>query len=111
MSAECRTRCKMLQRKLELIQIKRNRREPIDMAEIDQQIEVERPALLVQAETDDAASQRLPQLTEEQQAELQELYHKIVEGFHPQVHQTLPTPRKRCMKKPWTLIATVILLR
>lgn len=90
---------KMLQRKLELIQIKRNRREPIDMAEIDQQIEVERQALLVQAETDDAASQRLPQLTEEQQAELQELYHKIVEGFHPQVHPSLTDTEKALYEK------------
>lgn len=101
----------MLQRKLELIQIKRNRRELIDMAEIDQQIEIERQALLVQAETDDAASQRLPQLTEEQQAELQELYHKIVEGFHPQVHPNLTDTEKALYEKPWTLIATAILLR
>ena len=90
---------KMLQRKLELIQIKRNRREPIDMAEIDQQIEAERQALLVQAETDDAASQRLPQLTEEQQAELQELYHKIVEGFHPRVHPNLTDTEKALYEK------------
>ncbi len=90
---------KMLQRKLELIQIKCNRREPIDMAEIDQQIEAERQALLVQAETDDAASQRLPQLTEEQQAELQELYHKIVEGFHPQVHPNLTDTEKALYEK------------
>ena len=90
---------KMLQRKLELIQIKRNRREPIDMAEIDQQIEAERQAMLVQAETDDAASQRLPQLTEEQQAELQELYHKIVEGFHPQVHPNLTDTEKALYEK------------
>lgn len=90
---------KMLQRKLELIQIKRNRREPIDMAEIDQQIEAERQALLVQAETDDAAGQRLPQLTEEQQAELQELYHKIVEGFHPQVHPNLTDTEKALYEK------------
>ncbi len=90
---------KMLQRKLELIQIKRNRREPIDMAEIDQQIEAERQALLVQAETDDAASQRLPQLTEEQQAELQALYHKIVEGFHPQVHPNLTDTEKALYEK------------
>lgn len=90
---------KMLQRKLELIQIKRNRREPIDMAEIDQQIEAERQALLVQAETDDTASQRLPQLTEEQQAELQELYHKIVEGFHPQVHPNLTDTEKALYEK------------
>lgn len=90
---------KMLQRKLELIQIKRNRREPIDMAEINQQIEAERQALLVQAETDDAAGQRLPQLTEEQQAELQELYHKIVEGFHPQVHPNLTDTEKALYEK------------
>lgn len=90
---------KMLQRKLELIQIKRNRREPIDMAEIDQQIEAERKELLAQAETDDAAGQRLPQLTEEQQAELQELYHKIVEGFHPQVHPNLTDTEKALYEK------------
>lgn len=90
---------KMLQRKLELIQIRRNRREPIDMAEIDQQIEAERKELLAQAETADAAGQRLPQLTEEQQAELQELYHKIVEGFHPQVHPNLTDTEKALYEK------------
>lgn len=90
---------KMLQRKLELIQIKCNRREPIDMAEIDQQIEAERKELLAQAETADAAGQRLPQLTEEQQAELQELYHKIVEGFHPQVHPNLTDTEKALYEK------------
>lgn len=90
---------KMLQRKLELIQIKRNRREPIDMAEIDQQIEAERKELLAQAETADAACQRLPQLSEEQQAELQELYHKIVEGFHPQVHPNLTDTEKALYEK------------
>ena len=90
---------KMLQRKLELIQIRRNRREPIDMAEIDQQIEAERKELLVQAEAADAAGQQLPQLTEEEQAELQELYHKIVEGFHPQVHPNLTDTEKALYEK------------
>ena len=90
---------KMLQRKLELIQIKRNRRELIDMAEIDQQIEAERKELLAQAETADAAGQRLPQLSEEQQAELQELYHKIVEGFHPHVHPNLTDTEKALYEK------------
>ncbi len=73
----------MLQRKLELIQIKRNRREPIDMAEIDQQIEAERPALLVQAETDDAASQRLPQLTEETAGRITGVVPQNCGGFSP----------------------------
>ena len=90
---------KMLQRKLELIQIKRNRREPIDMAEIDQQIEAERKELLDQAEVADAAGQQLPQLTEEQQDELQKLYHKIVENFHPQVHPNLTDTEKALYEK------------
>ena len=90
---------KMLQRKLELIQIKRNRREPIDMAEIDQQIEAERKELLEQAEVADAAGQQLPQLTEEQQDELQKLYHKIVENFHPQVHPNLTDIEKALYEK------------
>lgn len=90
---------KMLQRKLELIQIKRNRREPIDMAEIDQQIAAERKELLEQAEVADAAGQQLPQLTEEQQDELQKLYHKIVENFHPQVHPNLTDTEKALYEK------------
>lgn len=90
---------KMLQRKLELIQIKRNRREPIDMAEIDQQIEAERKELLEQAEVADAAGQQLLQLTEEQQDELQKLYHKIVENFHPQVHPNLTDTEKALYEK------------
>ena len=90
---------KMLQRKLELIQIKRNRREPIDMAEIDQQFEAERKELLEQAEVADAAGQQLPQLTEEQQDELQKLYHKIVENFHPQVHPNLTDTEKALYEK------------
>ena len=90
---------KMLQRKLELIQIKRNRREPIDMAEIDQQIEAERKELLAQAEAADTAGQQLPQLTEEQQDELQKLYHKIVENFHPQVHPNLTDTEKALYEK------------
>ena len=43
---EAELNAKMLQRKLELIQIRRNRREPIDIAEIDRQIESERKELL-----------------------------------------------------------------
>lgn len=96
---EIELNAKMLQRKLELIQIKRNRREPIDMAEIDQQIEAERHVLLTQTEAADATGQQLPQLTEEQQAELQELYHKIVEGFHPQVHPNLTDTEKALYEK------------
>lgn len=89
---------KMLQRKMELIQIKRNRREPINMAEIDQQIEAERKELLEQAEAADTAGQPL-QLTGEQQDELQALYHKIVENFHPQVHPNLTDTEKALYEK------------
>ena len=90
---------KMLQRKLELIQIKRNRREPIDMAEIEQLIDAVRKELLEQAEASDTAWQQLPQLTEEQQDELQELYHKIVGNFHPQVHPNLTDTEKALYEK------------
>lgn len=90
---------KMLQRKVELIQIKRNRREPIDMEKIDRQIEDERKELLEQAEAADTAEQPPQQLTEEQQDELQELYHKIVENFHPQVHPNLTVTEKALYEK------------
>ena len=96
---EAELNAKMLQRKLELIQIRRNRREPIDMAELDQQIEAERKELLEQTEVADATGQQLPQLTEEQQDELQELYHKIVDGFHPQVHLNLTETEKALYEK------------
>ncbi len=95
---ETELNAKMLQRKLELIQIKRNRREPINMAEIDQQIEAERKELLEQAEAADTAGQPL-QLTGKQQDELQALYHKIVENFHPQVHPNLTDTEKALYEK------------
>ena len=90
---------KMLQRKVELIQIKRNRREPIDMEKIDRQIEDERKELLEQAAAADTAEPQQQQLTEEQQDELQELYHKIVENFHPQVHPNLTVTEKALYEK------------
>ena len=96
---EAELNAKMLQRKLELIQIRRNRREPIDIAEIDRQIEFERKELLKQAEVADTAGQQLPQLSEVQQGELQALYHKIVENFHPQVHPNLTDTEKALYEK------------
>lgn len=89
---------RMLQRKLELIQIRINRREPVDLAEIDRQIEEERKELLAQTEAAEAPPQ-IPALTAEEQQELQTLYHKIVENFHPQVHPDLTETEKALYEK------------
>lgn len=89
---------RMLQRKLELIQIRLNHREPVNLAEIDCQLDEERKKLLAQAETADASPQ-VPALTAEDQTEMQELYHRIVENFHPQVHPGLTETEKELYEK------------
>lgn len=92
---------RMLQRKLELIQIRINRREPLDMDAIDRQIETERQSLLAKAEAADSAGQA-PVLSADELSELQRIYHRIVERFHPQVHPDVTGTEKTLYGKAVT---------
>jgi hypothetical protein len=80
---------KMLVRKLELIQIARNQRKPIDMQQIDSQIETERKQLLSELNAKSPPTSELPKLSDEDAGELQKKYKDIVSSFHPSVNTNL----------------------
>lgn len=73
--------CELLEKKKQMIQSALNRREKIDIAAIDAEIDKLREELLVEAKGSDL--NELPQLSPEQQQELQNYYNDIVKNYHP----------------------------
>ena len=90
---------RMLQRKLELIQRKRNRREPVDLQEIDRQLEQECRELLEKVNTANAELEQRTELSDEEQEELQKIYNRIVADFHPQMHPSMTDTEKSLYEK------------
>lgn len=88
----------LLQKKQQMIQTAINRREPVDEAAIDAQIQKLREQM-----TKDAAGPTPPDaltnLNEEQNAELQRLYSEIVHNYHPQMHPELTEAQKALFVK------------
>lgn len=77
----------MLRLKIDLIQTALNRRESIDMTEIDRKVEEARNAQLAQLEYEDRTSQdNLPVLSQKELSELRDMYRSITRNFHPQMN-------------------------
>lgn len=89
--------CELLQKKKQLIQTAINRREPIDEASIDAQLEKLRQQMFREAAGSEA--QEYAELSDEQGDELQQLYRDIVENFHPQMHPELTEVHHRLFQK------------
>lgn len=89
--------CELLQKKKQLIQTAINRREPIDEASIDAQLEKLRQQIFREAAGSEA--QKYAELSDEQGDELQQLYRDIVENFHPQMHPELTEVHHRLFQK------------
>lgn len=90
--------CELLQKKQQLIQATLNRREPVDEAAIDAEIDRQRQELFKEA-AGPTASLEYANLTDEQSDELQELYRDIVKNFHPQMHPELTLAHEELFKK------------
>ena len=89
----------LLRRKVELIQTAINRREKIDLDQIEAQIKDEREHLLSQLEQNDVTLNELPQLSDEQTHTLQRLYHEITSCFHPAMNSDLTETQKDLYQK------------
>lgn len=89
----------MLRRKAELIQIARNRREKIDLAAIDAQVEKEKRQRIAQTEQKDLTLCNLPQLTEEARQTLQKQYRDIIRRFHPEMNPEISDAQKLLYQK------------
>ena len=73
----------LLRRKVEMVQIALNRREPVDLADIDQKLEAEKEQQIAEVEQKDLTLYELPQLTDQQAHTLQRQYREITGSFHP----------------------------
>ena len=89
----------LLRRKAELIRIAINRREPIDPAKIEQILLEERNAMIAAVESGDRTLEELPELTDEQQNELRDLYRQITQVFHPALHTDLTQTQRELYEK------------
>lgn len=90
----------LLEKKQQMIQAAINRREPIDEAAIDAEIEKLRQEKLTEAANYGGGdNSEIKELTGEQTNELQDLYHTIVKCYHPQMHPELTEIHKKLFMK------------
>lgn len=89
--------CELLRKKQQMIQAAINRRESIDEAAIDAQLEKERQQMLSEASA--GAPGQYANLSPEESDRLQELYREIVRNFHPQMHPELTEVHRQLFKK------------
>ncbi len=88
----------LLEKKRQMLQIARNRREPIDLDAIEKAIELERKKMFEEA-IGSSAPTEYAMLTEEEEKELQFLYREIVQDFHPQMHKDLTDTHRELFRK------------
>ena len=84
--------CELLEKKKQLVQAALNRREAIDINEIDAEIDKLRQQLLSEAQGSEVSD--MPQLTPELQNELQHYYDLIVSQYHPSVCDLSPAEKE-----------------
>jgi hypothetical protein len=89
----------VLHRKVEIIQIAINRREPIDLEAIDARLEEEKQARISALEKADKTLNELPQLDEQQLHTLQRQYREITASFHPAMNPGLSDTQKELYQK------------
>lgn len=89
----------LLRRKLELIQTARNRREELDIAALDAQMEQEKAEQIAEVEQRDKTLQELPTLTAQQEHTMQRQYREITSAFHPALNAGLSETQKELYQK------------
>lgn len=89
----------LAEKKKQLIQTAINRREPVDLEEIEQQLEEERKQQLEQLNQNYKRDSWKSNLSQAKREELQNLYKEIVRDFHPEVHKELTEFQRQLYKR------------
>lgn len=92
-------KCELLKKKQQLIQAAINRREPVDEAAIDAQINALWEEKLQEAGGTIPSGTGCYSLSQGQLDDLQELYQKIVKSFHPHMHPEITENQKLLFDK------------
>jgi len=89
----------MMRRKLELVQTAINRRETIDIEAVNKQLESEKQERLAELEKADLTLNELPQLSEQEERNMQRQYREITRLFHPALNTNLTDTEKELYEK------------
>lgn len=89
----------LLRRKAELIQIALNRRETVDLAAIEAQLEAEKEEMIAAMERADLTLSELPQLTAQQAQTLQSQYRAIIQNFQPAMNPDISDIQRELYQK------------
>lgn len=89
----------MLRRKAEIIRIAVNRREPINLEAIDEQLEKEKQEQIAELENSDKTLKEIPELDEQQSHTLQRQYREITSKFHPAMNPDITDTQKELYQK------------
>lgn len=89
----------LLRRKIEMIQIALNRREPVDLAAIDARLQEEKERQVSELEQGDRTLNELPQLTEQQERTMQRQYREITSRFHPALNTDITEAQRDLYQK------------
>lgn len=90
---------RLLERKIDLIQIAINQQKPIDIEAIEQQLQTEKQQILLRLQATVTPATPTPKCSEQEQQELQRKYRAIVHDYHPQVHTGQSKTQKELYEK------------
>lgn len=80
---------RLLERKIDLIQIAINQQKTINLEALEKQLQIEKQQLIQELDATTSLATATPKLSEPEQQELQSKYRAIVQDYHPQVHTGL----------------------
>lgn len=89
----------LLRRKAELIQIAINRREPVDLEAIEEELKKEKEEKVSAVESADLTLKELPELSEEELKAMQQQYREITSKFHPAMNPNITDAQKDLFEK------------
>lgn len=89
----------LLRHKLELIRIAINRREKIDLEQIEADLQQERESRVTEVENEDLTLHELPELSEQESHTMQRQYREITNMFHPAMNPDITDTQKELFEK------------
>lgn len=84
----------LLREKLKDIQIAINRREPVDMVEIEAKVQEKKEQMVSSIEQQDLTLHELPELSDKERDSMQRIYRGIIDEYHPALNSNLTDTQK-----------------
>lgn len=84
----------LLREKLKDIQIAINRREPVDMVEIEAKVQEKKEQMVSSIERQDLTLHELPELSDKERDSMQRIYRGIIDEYHPALNSNLTDTQK-----------------